>query len=216
MSDFRFQDEKFSNRTGWTHFYQDERFDQRYWDDNRLMFTETIMSVRCSLETAIVRLNGPWSWWDHGCCLDFRLDSDGSSSQFLKPAAWFWTKIRMHIFPPIALPDINGFRLPIILSKHFVGVASFDVYPSLTADDTIILRGRFHGVENHVPLVPLWMATKRHLRAEAGTFLFPYPRGTGWVGLYRRLEADHARDIAGNNPNEPQYDDKPVNELLHV
>jgi hypothetical protein len=194
MSEICFRDEKFEKESGWTHFYQDERFDQRYLDRDGVMFCETLITVRCSLDAAVTLLRGPWTWWDHGRCLEFRLNIDESCDQILKPAAWFWTKIGMHIFPPMALPGTEGLRLPLVLSHHFVGTASFDVYPKREVDDTLIIRGRFHGVENHVPLIPLSMATKRHLRAEAGNFLFPYPRGTGWVGLHRRLEMDHEKN----------------------
>ena len=187
-AEIKFRDREFESDSGWVHYYQDHRFNQRFLDKDGLMFCETLLLVRSSVDDAIALLYGPWYWWDHGRSFDFHFNGDGSCDQYLKPANWFWTKIGMRIFPPTEIPDGEGLRLPLVLWNHFVGTASFDVYTLKGAKDDVVLRGRFHGVENRVPLVPLPLATRRHLRAEAGNFLFPWPKGTGWIGLYLRLE----------------------------
>ncbi len=96
----RYQDQRF-DEGGWVHFYQDERFDQRFRDLDGLMYCETILIVRSSIDAAASMLCGPWTWWDHGRSMDFRLNEDLSCFQYLKPANWFWTKIGMRIFPPV-------------------------------------------------------------------------------------------------------------------
>ncbi len=71
------------------------------------------------------------------------------------------------------------------MTRHFVGMATMDVIDD--AANHVRVCGRFHGVENHVPFIPLWMVIGIHLRAEAGNLLFPFPRGTGWPGLAQAL-----------------------------
>jgi hypothetical protein len=50
-----------------------------------------------------------------------------------------------------------------------------------------VIRGRFHKVIENVPGPPRDFVTESHLRAESGTLPFPFPKGTGWLGLRRRL-----------------------------
>jgi hypothetical protein len=63
-----------------------------------------------------------------------------------------------------------------------------DVYPN-ERGDAMMIRGRFHGVEYHVPAIPNKLAEGLHLDAESGTMPIPFPKGTGWVGLLHKLEA---------------------------
>ncbi len=210
LTAIRYRDEEFDKEAGWIQFHRDDRFEQRFLDKDCLMYCETLLHVQCSVGEAIDLLRGPWSWWDHGRSIDFHMNGDRSSDQYLKPANGFWTKIGIRIFPPVSMPGAGGLRLPLILWNHFVGTASYDIYPKPGDPDWITIRGRFHGVENHVPLVPLWMATRRHLRAEAGNFLFPYPKGTGWVGLYRRLEEQHRKTTLQDSERSRERECAPV------
>ena len=67
-----------------------------------------------------------------------------------------------------------------LLTKHFTGPTSMDVCPN-ESGSAIIISGRFHGVEYHVPAVPNLVAEWLHLDAESGTMPSPFPKGTGWV-----------------------------------
>jgi hypothetical protein len=66
------------------------------------------------------------------------------------------------------------------------------------AVEKIIIRGRFHGVEYHVPAVPNVVAEWLHLDAESGTMPTPFPKGTGWVGLLHKLEKRSAYEAGGH------------------
>jgi hypothetical protein len=95
--------------------------------------------------------------------------------------------VRLHIFPAVALPDLKGRRVPLVLSEHFTGPCSMDVYPGESSKE-VTIRGRFHGIEYHVPTIPNKVAEGLHLEAESGTMPAPFPKGTGWVGLLGKLE----------------------------
>ena len=140
------------------------------------------------MEETIRLLRGPWNWWQHGRSSGFQVNPDGSTSQVLSPIWWNFTRIRVQVFPGRDLPGAGGIRLPILLSRHFRGTASIDVYPNPSPNPTgggIVLRGRYHGVENHVPFISRERATRIHLGVEAGTLTFPFPAGTGYRGLFR-------------------------------
>ncbi|MEQ1948040.1 MAG: hypothetical protein ABL995_12675 [Bryobacteraceae bacterium] len=148
-------------------------------------------------DPAIALIRGPWDWWEHGRISDFVENPDGSSDQILFPVWWFFTRVGLHISPPehlendalnLHLPALNLWRVPILLSEHFIGPSSIDVYPDPEGDG-MILRGRFHGVEYKVPAVPNSVAEGLHLDAESGTMPIPFPKGSGWIGLLRKLEA---------------------------
>ena len=70
----------------------------------------------------------------------------------------------------------------------------------------MMIRGRFHGVEYHVPAIPNKLAEGLHLDAESGTMPIPFPKGTGWVGLLNKLEGCSPVEnaIATLNPQTTQ------------
>ena len=103
----------------------------------------------------------------------------------LSPVRWYTTRVGMRILPPIPVADAPGTRLRIHFSRQFTGLATMDVIQE--GNGWLTIRGRFHSVEEHVPLVPHAIVEAIHLRAEAGTLLFPFPRGTGWRGLANAL-----------------------------
>ena len=138
-------------------------------------------------DAAIALICGPWDWWEHGRITDYTTNPDGSSDQMLSPVWWFITRVGLHIFPPVNLPDLKGRRVPLRLTHHFSGPSSMDVYPN-EQGDAIMIRGRFHGVDYHVPAIPNGVAEGLHLDAESGTMPVPFPKGTGWVGLLHKLE----------------------------
>lgn len=188
MSEVNLNDEKFDRGSNWTHFYKDERFDQRFLIEGDAFFAETLMTVRSSRDAALSMLRGSWNWWDHGSSLGFRSNSDMSCEMDLKPVAWFTTRFHLYMFPPVALSDLDGIRLPARFTGHFEGPGSYDVYSKSKSENTVVIRARFHGVKNKVPFGPMRMVIGIHLRAEAGNLFFPFPKGTGFCGLYRRLE----------------------------
>ena len=138
-------------------------------------------------DAAVALIRGPWDWWEHGRIAGFTSNADGSSDQILSPVWWFITRVGLHIFPPVDLPDLKGRRVPLLLTEHFTGPTSMDVYLDASGD-AIIIRGRFHGVQYHVPGIPNKLAEWLHLDAESGTMPAPFPKGTGWVGLLHKLE----------------------------
>jgi hypothetical protein len=191
MDQQNFRDDLFDNPTGdWVQSHLDEHFQQRYLDADGPIYCETLMTVHgtTDAELALSLITGPWDWWEHGNIADFTTNEDGSTDQVLSPVWWFITRVGLHISPPVDLPDLHGQRVGLMLSGHFTGPSSMDVYLA-DRPDAMIIRGRFHGVEYKVPLIPDSLAEGLHLEAESGTMPSPFPRGTGWVGLLRRLEA---------------------------
>ena len=185
-----FRDDLFDNGGGdWVQSYSDEHFRQRYLRNDGPIYCETLMTVRgtSGADAAIALIRGRWDWWEHGRVTGFTTNADGSSDQILSPVWWFITRIGLHGLPPVDLPDLKGRRVPVLLRKHFTGWSSIDVYPNERGDGMII-RGRYHGVDYHVPGVSNKMAEGLHLGAESGRMPTPFPKGTGWVGLLHKLE----------------------------
>jgi|HubBroStandDraft_6_1064221.scaffolds.fasta_scaffold486788_1 hypothetical protein len=195
MDQPNFVDDLFDNPAGdWVQSHADENFQQRYLRQDGPIYCETLMTVHGAngvppdANAAIDLICGPWDWWEHGRIADFTGNADGSSDQILSPVWWFITRVALHIFPAVNLPDVRGRRVPLLLSENFSGPSSMDVY-SGNSSDVMIIRGRFHGVEYHVPLIPTSVAEGLHLEAESGTMPDPFPKGTGWLGLLHKLEA---------------------------
>ena len=189
MCQLSFRDDKFEQPGTWEQLPGDAHFHQRFLDGEKLIYCETIMTVHgtSDIDAAITRIRGPWDWWEHGRTTDFVIHKDGSHEQTLAPVWWFVTSVGLRSFPSIDLPRLKGQRVAILLSKDFTGVSTMDVYPDPQARGMII-RGRFHGVEYQVPLVPDSVAEGLHMEAESGTMPAPFPKGTGWVGLLHLLE----------------------------
>lgn len=191
MDQQNLRDDLFDNPTGdWVQSHLDEHFQQRYLDSEGPIYCETLMTVHgtTDADAAIALITGPWDWWEHGRIADYTINEDGSSDQILSPVWWFITRVGLHISPPVDLPDLHGRRVPLLLSGHFTGPSTMDVYPS-DRSDAMVIRGRFHGVEYQVPVIPDSVAEGLHLEAESGTMPSPFPKGTGWVGLLHKLEA---------------------------
>jgi hypothetical protein len=190
MDQLNFRDDLFDNAAGdWVQSHLDEHFRQRYLHEEGPIYCETLMTVHgtTDADAAIALICGPWDWWEHGRITDFTTNEDGSSDQILSPVWWFITRVGLHIFPPVNLPDLKGRRVPLLLTEHFTGSSSMDVYLN-ERGDAMTIRGRFHGVEYHVPAIPNKLAEGLHLEAESGTMPIPFPTGTGWVGLLNKLE----------------------------
>jgi hypothetical protein len=188
-----------SPRGDWVDTYTDEHFKQRELQKSDLIYCETLMSVsNPDLEAAAALIMGPWDWWEHGRITDYRLNPDGSSDQTLAPVWWFITRVGLHIWPPVGLAGFTGKRMALMLTGHFEGPSSMDVYAHPRGDG-IIVRGRFHGVEYKMPAVPDKLAERLHLGAESGTMPLPFPKGTGWVGLRRMLETRGVVGIQSGN-----------------
>jgi len=190
MADVEFKDARFGADSGWIRFYRDERFEQRYFVEGDAIFCETILTLQAARDAVVSMLRGEWNWWDHGKLLSFRREPDGSSEMVLKPILRHITKVKIRIGVPAAVPGEEGIRLPIVYSQHLEGLASIDVCSKPGTADISILRGRFHGVRNRIPVpfVSAAFVARTHLQSEAGTLSFPFSKGTGYVGLYRRLE----------------------------
>jgi len=140
-----------------------------------------------NVDAALALICGPWDWWEHGNIAGFTRNPDGSSDQTLSPVWWFITRVNLHILPPVPLSDLKGWRVPLLLTRHFDGPSSMDVYPD-ERNKALIVRGRFHGVEYRFAAYLDRIAERLHLHAEAGTMPLPFPKGTGWRGLFRRLQ----------------------------
>lgn len=191
MGQLSFRDDLFDDPArNWGQKHIDERFRHRYLHQKGAIHCETVMVVPGLVDTnaAIDLICGPWNWWKHGRTTGFATNRDGSSDQRLSPVWWFITRVNLHIHPPVYLPELNGLRVPILLTGHFTGTSSMDVFRGKSGE-ALIIRGRFHGVDYHVPGVPNEVAEYLHLAAESGSMPAPFPKGTGWVGLLEKLEA---------------------------
>ncbi len=190
MGPTKINEKIFDESGSWIQFHKDMRFEQRYRIENDLIFCETIARIRSKPAEVVTQLQQAWDWWDYGKLISFKRNSDHSSDMELKPISRHITRVRIHILPQEELAQPKGIRLTVIYSHHLEGPSSIDVYPRAGTPEEVILRGRFHGVRHHIP-VPFVQAesvAKTHLAAESGTLKFPFPKGTGYVGLARRLE----------------------------
>jgi hypothetical protein len=196
MYRLQLRDDIFDNPAyDWVERRIDKHFRHRHLRAKGSIFCETFMTVYGTrdIDAAIDLICGPWDWWAHGRTAGFTANGDGSSDQILSPVWWFITRVRLHTLPPVPLPHLRGLRVPLLLDKHFTGPSSMDIYPG-EKEDQMIVRGRFHGVDYHVPGVPNWVAEYLHLGAESGTMPAPFPKGTGWVGLLHKLEKPTTQD----------------------
>ena len=181
----RYCDERFRAEGNWRSLPEHDGFQLRYLSDPAVVVCETLMSSRGKAKDALELLRGPWDWWDRGGISGFEILPDGATDQVLSPVSWFWGHVRMRILPPVELPEVSGWRIPLKLAGTFNGSASLDVYPGSKPGE-IVVRGRFHEVVETMP-GPHDLVTALHLRAESGRLPFPFPKGTGWIGLRRKL-----------------------------
>src|SRR5580658_9595917 len=125
MDQLIFVDDLFDNPTGdWVQSHLDKNFRQSYLREEGPIYCETLMTVpgtTTDADTAIALICGPWDWWEHGRITDFATNADGSSDQILSPVWWFITRVGLHIFPSVDLPDLKGRRVPLLLSEQFTG-----------------------------------------------------------------------------------------------
>lgn len=200
MTSIQFRDERFAHG-GFTGYVTDPRFTQRCLIEEGLIICETVTEASCTPEEALRQVRGPWDWWDHGKALDYTPGAE-FTDQVLAPVAWFITRVSMRQYQPIPIeapefPGLSGLRVPVSLGIHFRGTATVDIFEKPGAGQGVILRGRFHGVQNHVPGAPTFLAARMHLRAESGKLYWPFPQGTGFRGLLRRLEGGAASTGSG-------------------
>ncbi len=176
----------FERTPAWTELYADARFQQRYRIVGKRMYTETVASVHADIDTICHALRGRWDWWQHARYEAREEHDDGTVHYDLWPTG---SGIRVHevMHAPRVIED-GGLRLPIQLSGHANGTAYIDLRRVEQGSE---MTGRFAGVTTAGLLARL-MGTKlfaiNHLLAERGALGFPFPKGTGWVGLIERLE----------------------------
>lgn len=189
MADPELRDGVFDDPGPWKAFYRDGRFEQRFRIIDDAMFCETLLIVRSAMADVVALLRDRWDWWAHGKATNYTRHPDGSVEMDLKPIWWYVANLHMQILPPREVVDIGGIRLPIVYSRDFEGPGTIDVYPRRGTGD-VVLRGRFHGVRQHVHMLfaSATTAAWAHLWTEAGRLPIPFARGTGYVGLIRRLE----------------------------
>ncbi|HEX4348140.1 MAG TPA: hypothetical protein VHZ73_11235 [Vicinamibacterales bacterium] len=148
------------------------------------------MTIGSSPETVLALIQQPWDWWAHARILHARRHEDGSLEMDLKPIWWYVARMTIRILPPEAPPDGRGTRLPIVYSGGFEGPGSIDVYADPGNAERSILRGRCHGLRQHVRMLFANATTAGwgHLLTESGRMMLPFTRGTGYVGLVKRAE----------------------------
>ncbi len=148
---------------------------------------ETLLETHGDADQALALLRGPWSWWGRGHAREYSELPGHTTDQILVPVYWYWCHVRMRLLAPVRLAE-NVWRIPGVLAGSFDGPATFDVI-SHPGTNRLTIRGRFHNVQDNVPIFPQHFVTRSHLRAEAGVLPFPFPQGTGWLGLRNLLEA---------------------------
>ncbi len=190
MTDIQLNDAVFDQPEGWTPFYKDDRYEQRLRIVNDTFFCETLVAIRSSPAGVLPELLRPWDWWAHGTIISSKRHPDGSLEMEFKPIWWYVARMSLLVLPPENAPDICGTRLPIVYSGGFEGPGSIDVYAHPSGDGRSILRGRCHGVRNHVRMLFANETTAAwaHLWTESGRMMLPFTRGTGYAGLVRRIE----------------------------
>ncbi|MBI4347329.1 MAG: hypothetical protein HY553_10770 [Elusimicrobia bacterium] len=186
-----FQYAKFATYDGWTFIDAEPRFEQRIKLEATRMYTETRGTIRASVAEIRDALRGPWDWWRHGVYERRVVHADGRISYRLWPAGKLGGAgiyVDETMFPPEPLPD-GGERIAIELEGHVNGIAYFELHPG--PDGSTVVLGRFAGTEI-AGLLPRLMGSRRvarnHVLAESGRLDFPFPTGTGLVGLTERLE----------------------------
>ena len=186
-----FNDGIFDEAAGWIPHGTDPAHLQRYRIRDGRIYCETILAIHAGADRIMDRLMGRWTWWRKGLAMDFQRHGDGSTEQVLAPVWWYWARIRIRAYAPVPSPERGGLRIPMSLSGTWVGPSTFDIFPDAGRPAWSLLRGRFHGVENHVPLFGDDIAARAHLGAESGTLFPPFPKGTGLPGLVRDLEMEN-------------------------
>jgi hypothetical protein len=80
----------------------------------------------------------------------------------------------------------NSWIIRLDLSGDFEGPARFVIKDM--GGGYVELSGLFDGVQSNTVLFTKTALAEKHLAAESGTLSFPFPSGTGWVGLIDGLE----------------------------
>lgn len=187
-----YQEAEFEIASGWDYLDKDPRFSQRMKLRGSRMYTETRGAIRAPLGAVRDALRAPWDWWKNGVYEKRRELPDGRIKYRLWPAGklgGMGIYVDETMYPPEALPD-GGLRIRVDLEGHVNGIAYFELHPR--HDGSTLVLGRFAGTEISGILPRLMgsrMVARNHLLAESGTLGFPFPSGTGWVGLIERLEA---------------------------
>ena len=191
MSASGHRDDVFDNAAGWKPFYKDDRFEQRILIVGDTFFTETLVRIQSSPSAVLALLQERWDWWAHVRIFNYTRNADGSILMDMKPIWWYVARFQIRMLPSQDPPDRAGVRLPMLFSGGFEGPGSIDVYLREGHADEVILRGRFHGMREHVRMLfaNATTAAWAHLWTEAGRLPLPFARGTGYVGLVRRLES---------------------------
>jgi hypothetical protein len=181
-----FEEAMFEPAPAWIELYADARFTQRYRIVGTRMYTESVAAVHTDVDALCQALRGPWDWWRHGRYEAREEREDGTVHYDLWPTG---SAICVHEVMHAPREVAGGsVRLPIVLSGHASGTAYFDLRETAQGS---VMTGRFAGV-TLAGFLPRLMGTKRfainHLLAERGALGFPFPKGTGWIGLIERLE----------------------------
>ncbi len=184
-------DDVFSSDEGWLSLFESERFSQRYRVEGRRMWTESYARIEAEPEAIAAALRGPWDWWRRGHYGNRVVLENGSIRYDLWPVGRArLVHMRETMAPTRVLAD-GALGIEIELSHHARGRAYLEIRPTKAGGSDLI--GRFDGVEIAGTL-PHLMGPHRfavnHLLAERGALRFPFPAGTGWVGLIERVEGD--------------------------
>ncbi len=184
-------DEIFSAGEGWEILLESERFSQRYLVEGLRIWTESVARIDAEPDSIAAALRGPWDWWRKGR-YENRVELDGGRIRYdLWPVGRSrMVHVRETMAPTRELPA-GARRIELELEHHANGLAYFELRPRRDRSSCDLI-GRFDGAEIAGAL-PRLMGARRfavnHLLAERGAMSFPFPPGTGWVGLIERLES---------------------------
>jgi len=160
-------------------------------DGDRMFATSTVRLPGAPFEK-LFRLifEESWDWWPHGRTTARTQNEKGSGRFVLRP---MWLRSPAQVGIEMDTPETTGqpgSRRAVAKARFFGSFDGPGRYELEEVADGVVLRSVFEGVRRRgfLKLLPVASVLDIHLRAEAGTLQFPFPKGTGFVGLERRLD----------------------------
>jgi hypothetical protein len=145
-----------------------------------------------AVESALI--DEEWSWWKNGKISKWHQTSNGGRSFILAPVYPFVpSKVGIELASKTTSehPTPWGTNVPVtsFVARFFADFEGPGCYEILRLEGGSALRSVWDGVVRlgMKKLMPLSMILNMHLGAEAGTVGFPFPKGTGFPGLVKKL-----------------------------
>ena len=155
-------------------------------------------------------LERPWTWWRHSKIRDWQRTEEGGSRFVIEPVSpASRARLRLpavlgiELSPPTVAAERwagNSRRKIVLPARFFHDFDGPGRYEILDLDGGSVLRSVWDGVERKtltIKLMPMWLFLRIHLAGEKGTLRWPFPTGTGYLGLIDELEGTDRAMLTG-------------------